>query len=140
VWNRTTGVSGQVTRVSVGSQGEGFGPSTSPAISADGRFVAFDSDADELIPDDDILASQFADVLTEQDTARTRLAELQALFTAADDEDFDDADDSGVMNSEQVKDLKARLKDAKGQAAGQAADAATGSKSPWWMFWKRWTR
>lgn len=55
-WKRTTGVNGQITRVSVGSQGEGFGPSTSPAISADGRFIAFDSDADELIPDDDNLS------------------------------------------------------------------------------------
>ncbi|MDP2140042.1 MAG: class I SAM-dependent DNA methyltransferase [Gammaproteobacteria bacterium] len=85
-------------------------------LKADFKSIAASGWGPELIPDDDILASQFADVLTEQDTARTRLAELQALFTAADDEDFDDADDSGVMNSEQVKDLKARLKDAKGQA------------------------
>ena len=85
-------------------------------LKADFKSIAASGWGPELIPDDDILASQFADVLTEQDTARTRLAELQALFTAADDEDFEDADDRGVMNSEQVKDLKARLKDAKGQA------------------------
>ena len=85
-------------------------------LKADFKSIAASGWGPELIPDDDILASQFADVLAEQDTARTRLAELQALFTAADDEDFDDADDSGVMNSDQVKDLKARLKDAKGQA------------------------
>ena len=40
-------------RVSVASDGsEGFGPSSSPSISADGRFVAFQSDATNLVPGD----------------------------------------------------------------------------------------
>ena len=70
----------------------------------------------ELIPDEDILHSQFPEVLAELEQAQTRLAELQALFAAADEEDFEDSDDSGVMNSEQVKSLKTRLKEARGMA------------------------
>ncbi|MFQ5435052.1 MAG: carboxypeptidase regulatory-like domain-containing protein [Anaerolineae bacterium] len=39
-------------RVSVGSNGQGNGDSRSPAISADGRFVAFESDASNLVSGD----------------------------------------------------------------------------------------
>src|SRR5690606_13651917 len=59
-------------------------------LKADFKSIAASGWGPELIPDDDILASQFSEVLTEQDNARSRLAELQALFTAADDEDFED--------------------------------------------------
>lgn len=46
-------VTGQTTRVSIGSSGiEGDGKSESPAISADGRFVAFASEATNLVPSD----------------------------------------------------------------------------------------
>jgi Tol biopolymer transport system component len=48
---------GQTTRVSISTQGvEGNGPSENishhPSISADGRYVAFDSDASNLVPGD----------------------------------------------------------------------------------------
>lgn len=44
---------GDVTRVSVASDGtEGAGYSESPSISSDGRYVAFDSYASNLVPDD----------------------------------------------------------------------------------------
>ena len=49
-------VANTTERVSVGFVGEGTGGSTSPQISADGRFVAFDSDADDLVPNDDNLS------------------------------------------------------------------------------------
>ena len=50
VHDRQTGVT---TRVSVDSNGtEGNLPSSSPAISADGRFVAFQSDSTNLVPND----------------------------------------------------------------------------------------
>jgi len=42
------------------------------------------------------------------------LAELQALFAAASEEDFEDADESGVLPSDEVKALKVNLKEARG--------------------------
>ena len=47
---------------------------------------------------------------------RLRLAELAALFAAADEEDYEDSDDTGVLPGDEVKALKAKLKEAKGQA------------------------
>ncbi len=49
-------VAGTTERVSVGFVGEASGSSSSPQISADGRFVAFDSDADDLVSGDDNLS------------------------------------------------------------------------------------
>ncbi|MGQ0467381.1 MAG: TolB family protein [Sporichthyaceae bacterium] len=44
---------GRIERASVASNGkQGNGPSFNPSISADGRFVAFDSTADNLVPGD----------------------------------------------------------------------------------------
>ncbi len=44
---------GATTRVSVGTDGaQGNGPSSNPAISGDGRFVAFESRASNLVPGD----------------------------------------------------------------------------------------
>jgi type I restriction enzyme M protein len=85
-------------------------------LKADFKSIAASGWGPELIPDEDILQSQFPEVLEELEKAQSRLAELQALFVAADEEDFEDTDDTGVMNSDQVKDLKARLKEAKGIA------------------------
>jgi Tol biopolymer transport system component len=46
-------MTGKTTRVSVDSLGrQANGPSYSPAVSADGRFVAFESDASNLVPGD----------------------------------------------------------------------------------------
>ncbi|MGW8180229.1 MAG: hypothetical protein ACWGQW_15935, partial [bacterium] len=46
-WSQTT------ERVSVDSDGnEGLGPSSAPSISADGRYVAFESSADNLVAGD----------------------------------------------------------------------------------------
>ncbi|MCB2203860.1 type I restriction-modification system subunit M [bacterium] len=69
----------------------------------------------ELIPDDDILQNQFPKVLEEMEAKRVRIAELDALFAAADDDDYEDEDDTGVLPKEQVKELKARLKELKGE-------------------------
>lgn len=67
-----------------------------------------------LLPDDDILQSQFPQVLAELETQHSRLTELQALFAAASEEDFADTEDTGVLPADQVKALKAELKEAKG--------------------------
>ncbi|WP_238985379.1 hypothetical protein [Nitrosococcus halophilus] len=66
------------------------------------KSIAFSGWGPELIPDDEILQSQFPEVLAAMEAKRTRLAELTALFTAADEEDYEDEDDTGVLPSDQV--------------------------------------
>ncbi|MCZ7647440.1 MAG: type I restriction-modification system subunit M [Planctomycetota bacterium] len=77
------------------------------------KSIAFSGWGPELIPDDDILQSQFPEVLEEMETKRMRLAELAALFAAADEEEYEDSDETGVLPGEEVKRLKAELKEAK---------------------------
>jgi len=101
------------------------------SLKADFKSIAASGWGPELIPDDELLQSQFPEVLAEQEQAQARLAELQALFAAADDEDFEDSDDTGVMTSEQVKELKARLKDANGQAKLCKRDPNLGDATEW---------
>jgi type I restriction enzyme M protein len=54
-------------------------------------------------------------VLEELEQARTRLTELQALFAAADEEEFEDTDETGVLPGGEVKTLKAALKEQNAQ-------------------------
>lgn len=79
-------------------------------LKADFKSIAASGWGAELIPDEDILQSQFPEVLEELEQAQTRLAELQALFAAADAEDFEDTDDTGVLPSEEVRSQKEELK------------------------------
>lgn len=80
------------------------------------KSIAFSGWGPELIPDDDILQSQFPEILADMEQKRLRLAELSALFAAADDEDYEDSDDTGVLPDSEVKALKAEIKEAKAQA------------------------
>lgn len=80
------------------------------SLKADFKSIAASGWGPELIPDEEILQSQFPDVLAEQEQAQTRLAELQALFSAADDEEFEDSDDTGVLHGDEVKSKKDELK------------------------------
>ncbi len=80
-------------------------------LKADLKSIAASGWGPELIPDCDILESQFPEVLAEMETKRTRLAELTALFSAADEEDYEDGDDTGVLPGDQVKALKEELKE-----------------------------
>ncbi|MGB3120520.1 MAG: class I SAM-dependent DNA methyltransferase, partial [Verrucomicrobiales bacterium] len=73
------------------------------------KSIAFSGWGAELIPDDDILQSQFPEVLADLETKRLRIAELAALLTAADEEDYEDSDDTGILPGSEVKDLKAKL-------------------------------
>jgi type I restriction enzyme M protein len=84
-------------------------------LSPDFKSIAASGWGAELVPDEDILQSQFPQVLAELEQQHARLAELQALFAAAGEEDFEDTEGTGVLPPEQVKDLKAQLKEAKGQ-------------------------
>ena len=79
-------------------------------LKADFKSIAASGWGPELIPDEDILQSQFPDVLEEQEQAQVRLAELQALFAAASKEEFEDVDDTGVLPSDEVKNKKDELK------------------------------
>ena len=80
-------------------------------LKADFKSIAASGWGAELIPDAEILQSQFPQVLAEQEQNRARLAELQALFAAADEDDFEDGDETGVLPSDEVKALKAELKE-----------------------------
>jgi type I restriction enzyme M protein len=97
------------------------------ALASDLKSIAASGWGPELIPDDDILQSQFPQVLAELEAQHARLAELQALFAAASEEDFEDTEDSGVLPAEEVKALKASLKDAKGLAKLAKRDPALGA-------------
>lgn len=79
------------------------------------KSIAFSGWGPELIPDKDILESQFPEVLAEMETKRTRIAELSEIFSAADDEDYEDTDETGVLPGTQVKSLKDELKELKAQ-------------------------
>jgi type I restriction enzyme M protein len=81
-------------------------------LKADFKSIAASGWGPELIPEDDILQSQFPEVLEEQEQAEARLAELQALFAAANEEDFEDPDDTGVLPADEVKNQKDALKEA----------------------------
>ncbi len=78
------------------------------------KSIAFSGWGPELIPDQDILQSQFPEMLAEMEAKRLRLAELTALFAAADEEDYEDEDDTGVLPGDQVRSLKEELKELNG--------------------------
>jgi type I restriction enzyme M protein len=85
-------------------------------LKADLKSIAASGWGPELIPDDEILQSQFPELLEEMEQKRLRLAGLAALFQAADEEDYEDSDDIGVLPTEQVKVLKVEIKEANAQA------------------------
>jgi type I restriction enzyme M protein len=78
-----------------------------------------------------LLQSQFPELVEELANKRVRPEELQALFAAADDEDFEDDEDSGVIAGSEVKRLKeeakalgAQLKEMTKAAKAAAVDLA----------------
>jgi type I restriction enzyme M protein len=80
------------------------------------KSIAFSGWGPELIPDDDVLQSQFPKILVEMEQKRLRLAELNGLFAAADEEEYEDSEETGVLPDTEVKALRAEIKDAKAQA------------------------
>ena len=95
-------------------------------LAADFKSIAASGWGAELIPDQDILQSQFPQVLAELEQQHARLAELQALFAAASEEDFEDTDDTGVLPADEVKALKTSLKETKGLLKLAKRDPALG--------------
>jgi len=80
-------------------------------LKADLKSIAASGWGAELIPDADILESQFPEVLADMETKRARVTELAALFATADEEDYEDDDDTGVLPGDEMKALKAELKE-----------------------------
>lgn len=79
-------------------------------LKADFKSIAASGWGAELIPEQDILQSQYPDVLEDLEQAQNRLAELNALFAAASEEDFEDTEDTGVLPGNEVKSKKEELK------------------------------
>ena len=114
-------------------------------LAGDLKSVAASGWNAELIPEEDILRSQFPDVLERIEADRTRIAELEALFAAASEAEEDDAapdeadTEGGVLPKSLVQSLKeerkalnAEVKDAKKRVKERRADAlrAERSRSP----------
>lgn len=85
-------------------------------LKADLKSIAASGWDPALIPGEEIVASQFPDLLADMEARRLRLAEIDALFAAADEEDYEDTDDSGVLPSDEVKALKGKAKEARAAA------------------------
>ena len=83
-------------------------------LDADFKSVAASGWGPELIPEEDILQSQFADVLVDIEKDQARIVELEGLFAAAnesdDDENESEEPENGVLPKSQVKALKAEKK------------------------------
>lgn len=88
-------------------------------LASDFKSIAASGWGSELIPDDDILQSQFPQVLAELEKQHARLEELRALFTAADKDDFEDSEGTGVLPADEVKLLKEELKESTAQVKAQ---------------------
>ncbi len=95
-------------------------------LKADLKSIAASGWGPELIPDSEILKSQFPEVLADMEAKRARLAELSALLGAADEEEYEDDDDTGVLPGEQVRELKAKLKQVKGDMKLARRDTGLG--------------
>ena len=87
-------------------------------IAADLKSVAASGWGAELIPEEDILASQFPEVLEQLEQDKARILELEGLFAAADTDDESDEEaeesESGVLPKAVVKSLKESKKALKG--------------------------
>jgi type I restriction enzyme M protein len=75
------------------------------------KSVAASGWGPELIPEMDILQSQFPDVLAQMEEDRNKIAELESLFEAAEAEDYEDEEETGIHSKENLKELKGRLKE-----------------------------
>ena len=95
----------------------------------------------ELIPEEQILKSQFPEVLTKIEQDQSRIAELEGLFAAAnetdEEEDLESIDtENGVLPKalvkalkEERKELAIEVKDAKKLAKGEGKDLPAKAKS-----------
>jgi len=93
------------------------------SLAADFKSVAASGWGPELIPEEDILQSQFPEVLEQIERDQARIAELEGMFAAANSADEDEeadaeGSDNGVLPKAQVKALKAEKKALGGEIRG----------------------
>ncbi len=78
---------GSTERVSISSAGlEAHGPSTNPAVSADGRFVAFQSDAVDLLPAGEDINASTDIYLHDRETGETVRVSISNTGAGGDDD------------------------------------------------------
>jgi type I restriction enzyme M protein len=93
-------------------------------LESDLKSVAASGWGAELIPEEQILESQFPEVLAQIEKDQTRIAELEGLFAAANEIENEDADleeidtENGVLPKALVKALKDERKSLAGEVKG----------------------
>jgi len=85
------------------------------SLKIDLKSIAASGWGAELIPDDEILQSEFPELIEELASKRARIDELQAAFAAADEEGYEDEDENGVLPSALLSSLKAEQTALNGQ-------------------------
>ena len=91
------------------------------SVEADFKSVAASGWKPELIPEGELIASEFPEVLEQIEKDKARIAELEAMFAAADEVEDDDAENDDVdeptaLPKAIVKELKGKKKDLGGEA------------------------
>ena len=90
------------------------------SLESDLQSIAASGWGAELIPEEQILQSQFPEVLVQIEKDQTRIAELEGLFAAANETEEEDADlENGVLPKALVK----ALKDERKVLAGEVKEA-----------------
>jgi type I restriction enzyme M protein len=89
------------------------------SIASDLKSVAASGWGADLIPEEDILASQFPEVLEQLEQDKARILELEGLFAAGDTDEESDEEaeesESGVLPKAVVKSCKESMKALKGE-------------------------
>lgn len=95
-------------------------------IASDLKSVAASGWGAELIPEEDILASQFPEVLEQLEQDKNRILELEGLFASGDIDDDADGEaeesESGVLPKALVKSYKENMKALKGDVKSCTAE------------------
>jgi len=81
------------------------------SLESDLKSIAASGWGPELIPDDEILQSQFPEVLAQIEQDQARIAELEGLLAAVNEEDAEFDEESGLLPAEQVKTYKDEKKE-----------------------------
>ena len=95
------------------------------ALESDLKSIAASGWGAELIPEEQILQSQFPDVLIKIEKDQTRIAELEGLFAAANESDDEETDTADIDTSNGVlpKAVVKALKDERKLRAGEIKEA-----------------